>query len=119
LSAAPWPAETLTEYLETSARDSRNAAEAFLRFTKEIRDRVKRGEIKDDCESPKPLPIEAERVEDCVCETLFVQRIRRSRTSKGKEYFLILFEAVSPALFQFAERTNEKCQKGVVKCGSL
>jgi small GTP-binding protein len=54
-------------YLEASALDGRNISEAFLRLTKEIRDRVKRGEIKGDFESPKPPQIQTDTASDCFC----------------------------------------------------
>jgi GTPase SAR1 family protein len=53
-------------YLEASALDGRNIAEAFYRLTKEIRDRVRKGDIKGDFEIAKP-PLIMERKESCGC----------------------------------------------------
>jgi small GTP-binding protein len=53
-------------YLETSALDGRNVAESFCRLTREIRDRVRRGEIKGEFETPK-APEVATETTSCPC----------------------------------------------------
>jgi small GTP-binding protein len=53
-------------YLEASALDGRNVAEAFYRLAKEIRDRIRRGEIQGDFEVAKP-PVISQEAPGCAC----------------------------------------------------